>query len=483
MLFRLRRARQIWRARPDFARILKTLPLAGSDDGAIVFSQLQHKDVLAYLVAAKSFAHATGYGRFFLLDDGSLTAEDRALLRQHLPRIEFRTMSEVHYGTLPVGGTWERLITICDLADRDFVIQLDADTVTCGPLDEVKACVARGHSFTLMAGHTAEMLPVARVAELAKGDHVQNVTEGLLGQLDPTIATRYGCGCSGFAGFGPDPQRRAALERFSARMEELLGPRWREWGTDQVSSNISSARSATTTTPIAAWRASSPRASTQTRKHCPPRDSRRNRASFTRKGLVQRRVAGHAVAALLGLPQHLAEIAPAIGHGFDRLAADRDLAMHDHLAAEPLIEEAAGISAHHPDQRRRVAGIHQPLEQRQQQLAAESCALAIRADIEGVDFASEADGAVALRAAIAETNDIAVALRHDDVFRTVAQKAGPGTGLTALGHIEEYAIGQHARIGRAPGFDLDPSDCPRIFQPCRPHRIHSWGPPALTKTS
>jgi hypothetical protein len=246
MLFRLRRAVQFRRARPDFARILKTPPLAGSDDGAVVFSQLQHKDVLTYLVAAKSFAHRTGYGRFVLLDDGSLTAQDRALVREHLPRIEFRTMSEVHYGTLPVGGTWERLITICDLAVTDFVIQLDADTVTCGPLDEVKASVARGHSFTLMAGHTAEMLPVARIAELAStvhcDHHIQIVAEGLLGQLDPAIATRYGCGCSGFAGFAPDPQRRTALEQFSARMEELLGPRWREWGTEQVSSNFLVAR-------------------------------------------------------------------------------------------------------------------------------------------------------------------------------------------------------------------------------------------------
>src|SRR6185437_2363854 len=219
MLFRLRRPSQTWRSRPDFARILKTPPLAGSDDGAIVFSQLQHKDVLAYLVAAKSFALSTGYGRFVLLDDGSLTAQDRALVREHLPRIEFRTMSEVHYGTLPVGGTWERLITICDLAVTDFVIQLAADTVTCGPLDEVKASVARGHSFTLMAGHTAEMLPVARIAELAStvhcDHHIQIVAEGLLGQLDPAIATRYGCGCSGFAGFAPDPQRRTALEQFS----------------------------------------------------------------------------------------------------------------------------------------------------------------------------------------------------------------------------------------------------------------------------
>ena len=198
--------------------------------------------MLAYLVAAKSFAEHTGYGRFVVLDDGSLTAEDRATLQLHLPRLQFRVMSEVHHGGLPVGGTWERLITICDLAVNDYVIQLDADTVTCGPLDEVKACVARSRSFALMAGHTAEMLPVAAVAALAKGDHVQNVAEGLLDRLDPTIATRYGCGCSGFSGFAPDPQRRPALERFSARMEELLGSRWREWGTEQVSSNFLGAR-------------------------------------------------------------------------------------------------------------------------------------------------------------------------------------------------------------------------------------------------
>lgn len=239
MFFRWRRAAQLWRARPDFARILKTPPVESRDDGAIVFSQLQHKDVLAYLVAAKSFAHHTGYGRFALLDDGTLTAADRALLARHLPGIDFRAMAEVRYGGLPVGGTWERLITITALAEKNYVIQLDADTVTCAPLDEVRRCVETGRSFTIMAGHTAQMLPVAEIAALSRRDHhVQLVAEAQLGALDPSIATRYGCGSSAFAGFRPDPDRRAALERFSARMEELLGARWREWGTEQVASNF-----------------------------------------------------------------------------------------------------------------------------------------------------------------------------------------------------------------------------------------------------
>ncbi len=239
MFFRWRRTAQVWRAKPDFARVLKTRPVLSRDDGAVVFSQLQHKDVLPYLVAAKSFAHYTGYGRFVLLNDGSLTGEDCVLLSRHLPGIEFRAMSDVRYGALPVGGTWERLITITDLAATDYVIQLDADTVTCAPLDEVRHCVATGHSFTIRAGHGAEMLPLATIAALSRADrHVQVVAESRFSELDPSIATRYGCGSSGFAGFRPDPQRRAALDRFSARMEELLGARWREWGTEQVASNF-----------------------------------------------------------------------------------------------------------------------------------------------------------------------------------------------------------------------------------------------------
>ncbi|HLI20138.1 MAG TPA: hypothetical protein VKV32_03410, partial [Stellaceae bacterium] len=157
----------------------------------------------------------------------------------HLPGIAFRAMSDVRYGNLPVGGTWERLITITDLAAENYVIQLDADTVTRGPLDEVRRCVSLGRSFTIRAGHSAEMLPLATIAALSRPDHhVQIVAESRLGELDASIATRYGCGSSGFAGFRPDPQRRVVLDRFSARMEELLGARWREWGTEQVASNF-----------------------------------------------------------------------------------------------------------------------------------------------------------------------------------------------------------------------------------------------------
>jgi hypothetical protein len=242
VFFRLRRASRVRHARPDFARILSTPPVRSRDDGTVVFSQLQHGDVLQYLVAAKSFAHHTGYGRFALLDDGTLTARDRQLLSDHLPGIEIRAMRDVRHGNLPIGGTWERLITIAELAATRYVIQLDADTVTCAPLEEVRRCVARGHSFAIMAGHTAEMLPLATIAALAdtvhKDHHVQIVAEARLGALDPSIGTRYGCGSSAFAGFRPDPQRRQALERFSARMEQLLGPRWREWGTEQVASNF-----------------------------------------------------------------------------------------------------------------------------------------------------------------------------------------------------------------------------------------------------
>src|SRR4051794_19194973 len=81
--------------------------------------------------------------------------------------------------------------------------------------------------------------------------------------------------------------------------------------------------------------------------------------------------------------------APGITGGLDLFAADREqLALH--LAAvEALVEEAAGIVAQYPDDRRAAALVDQPLEQRQQQTAADPLVLPVRRDIEGEDLAGE----------------------------------------------------------------------------------------------
>jgi len=64
--------------------VLATPPARTRHDGVVIFSMIGTKVLLPYLVAAKSFQARLGRGRFAILDDGSLTAADKAVLAYHL---------------------------------------------------------------------------------------------------------------------------------------------------------------------------------------------------------------------------------------------------------------------------------------------------------------------------------------------------------------------------------------------------------------
>src|SRR3546814_13518062 len=60
--------------------VLDTPPIAPADDGLILFSMIGTRVLLSYLVAVKSLYGRLGRGRIAILDDGTLTAADRAVL-------------------------------------------------------------------------------------------------------------------------------------------------------------------------------------------------------------------------------------------------------------------------------------------------------------------------------------------------------------------------------------------------------------------
>ena len=122
--------------------VLATPPVVPRDDGVILFSMIGTRVLLPYLVAIKSLHARLGRGRIVILDDGSLTESDRAVLAAQLGDPEIRSIHAVDTGPCPRGGTWERLLTILDLRRQAYVIQLDSDTVTTGPLTEVSAAIA-----------------------------------------------------------------------------------------------------------------------------------------------------------------------------------------------------------------------------------------------------------------------------------------------------------------------------------------------------
>lgn len=241
------RTRQ-WRHGRDAARVLATPPAAPHDDGVVLFSMIGTRVLAPYLVAAKSLHHHLRRGRFVVMDDGTLTAEDRAILAHHLGDPVVIALADVDTGPAPRGGTWERLLAILDLRAGDYVIQLDSDTVTLGPVPEIAAAIEAGRSFTLfgdargaalgvvsadefVARHPAAVDPAARA-------HVQGRIEAAMAEVR-IPGLRYMRGCSGFAGFAPSTGARALAEAFTREAERLLGrEKWSRWGSEQVTSNV-----------------------------------------------------------------------------------------------------------------------------------------------------------------------------------------------------------------------------------------------------
>jgi hypothetical protein len=242
-----------WRTRIDATRhaeaivdVLDTAPIVPRTDGLVLFSMIGTAVVLPYLVAVKSLWAQLQRGRVALLDDGTLTAQDRAILAHHCGDPAIFRIDQVQRGAFPAGGCWERFLTILDHRRGEYWLQLDSDTVTLGPVEEVERAIASNRSFTLLGGPNAvaEPLPLPEFAAQfypagPQQGHVQQELESRFGLIDGGPNWRYLRGCAGFAGFAAGGPGRTLAASFLQAMTDLVGPeRVTAWGTEQVASNF-----------------------------------------------------------------------------------------------------------------------------------------------------------------------------------------------------------------------------------------------------
>lgn len=225
--------------------VLRSAPLILGDVASpAILSQLQHKDVLMYLTAIKSFAHQLAPSEVHVVDDGSLTEADRELLRRHVPGIRFHDLASCREPGLPRGGCWERLIAIARLSQTRYVIQLDADTLTLAHIDEVTSAARNGQSFSIGTWNGQEIESAIERANAAKrrisGDrpHIQLLAEANFDRLNEAPTLRYVRGCAGFSGFSRGEGKLELIHRLSSQLQTLIGERWLEWGSEQVMSNL-----------------------------------------------------------------------------------------------------------------------------------------------------------------------------------------------------------------------------------------------------
>jgi hypothetical protein len=227
--------------------ILTTRPLHLRGDSPLFLSMICHPDVTAYLLAIKSLYVGVGQGRVVIINDGSLTSDDVAILHRHIPGIEKLDIATISTGACPRRGTWERLVKIVELSAGNYVIQADADILVSAPIPEVIQCWRDNRSFLLGTDVGQQVSPAPNTARMVQGwikTYDRNPisigvqAEALLDTLPDAAHKSYVHASSGFAGFARGVFAVADLERFSAHMSGILGvERWSRWGTEQIGSN------------------------------------------------------------------------------------------------------------------------------------------------------------------------------------------------------------------------------------------------------
>ncbi|HZH45909.1 MAG TPA: hypothetical protein VEY31_04670 [Roseococcus sp.] len=193
-----------------------------------------------YLLAIKSFYRFLPGGEIIIIDDGTLKTRHRAAFVKHLGAPRFLRVDEVVTDPCPKGGTWERLLQILELRQDNYVIQLDSDMLAIEPLPEVVAAIAANRAFTLNTGSEFRIDSVEAAAAIVEADgsaHIQTLAERMLPRLPPGMGRLYVRGSSGFAGFARGHSGRKDAVAFSAAMQDILGLRWNDWGSEQVTSN------------------------------------------------------------------------------------------------------------------------------------------------------------------------------------------------------------------------------------------------------
>ncbi|MGE5387000.1 MAG: hypothetical protein ACM3SV_14045 [Betaproteobacteria bacterium] len=232
--------------------ILSTKPLAAGDLPFMALSMVHKRDVLSYLVAIKSFAMHANPQRVVIVCDPSIGDAERHIFKQHIPHVELRRAEEFRHVAIPQGGCWERLSAISQYAPENYVVQLDADTVTVGAVPEVVSAIRGEHGFVLAEEPEQRIVTLEETAERARPwvsptVHIQGLAEALMVEagLNQPLYVR---GCAGFTGFPKTATMQAELFDFSVKMREKTNSRWSDWGTEQVASNFLVANAPGTTT-------------------------------------------------------------------------------------------------------------------------------------------------------------------------------------------------------------------------------------------
>jgi hypothetical protein len=238
LFYRLRRNINYFKFYNQTSRILKTPPIAYKEAPLTIVSMVAAFDVQMYILAMKSLYRRLKRGKILVVADG-VDEQARDLIRHHLGPVRFLNIEDIDTGNCPRGGTWERLVHIIRNTSQEYTIQMDADILCVGPIPEVLACIEENRAFTLSDSQGLPKQPLLDWAEEPRqSENIVIAFEKRARDYPNSSELLYIRGSSGFAGFAKEAISIEFLESFHRNGLQLMGERWKEWGTEQLASNF-----------------------------------------------------------------------------------------------------------------------------------------------------------------------------------------------------------------------------------------------------
>jgi hypothetical protein len=243
MFYRLKRNLRYFKFHQQIRQLLDTPPIEVRDAPHTIVSMVAGYDTRMYILAIKALYHRIGRGNIVVIPD-RMSSASMDLIRRHVRGVAFVPLETINTGHLQKGGTWERLIYCVERSAAEYVIQMDADILCVGPIPEVLEAINTNTAFNLADGIPKKPLNQwVEDAAARKSDNVVFAFEKTAPGYPHAEKLMYLRGSSGFAGFAQGAVNREFLEDFYDKSLALLGPRWSEWGTEQIASNFCIANS------------------------------------------------------------------------------------------------------------------------------------------------------------------------------------------------------------------------------------------------
>lgn len=220
-------------------KVFDTPPMSYRVCSSVTIVSMVSADTVAmYLVAIKSFMFFFGYGKIEVINDGTLKDEHIEILKHHIPNITISTASEVNTHGCPNYISWRRLFRIQEISQASYVIQLDSDTISLGPLYEVNERVKENKGFLIGSKRWGKPVDVQFLHDIVSqwnNSHVQSCAEENFNKMKFfEDGTKYIRACAGFAGY---PKNFASIEdikNLSDEIENHIGQTWHKWGSEQT---------------------------------------------------------------------------------------------------------------------------------------------------------------------------------------------------------------------------------------------------------